>query len=116
MPVLMLNYHVVLLLHQDHPGVGPGHSVGQAHLQPVDVGDGPGPQTEPLVGRDLGGVVPEDSLHQDTARARPVTSRLTEGSVPGDTLTVERETFRVVIDCVISNYWSSMTLSRHSDS
>ena len=56
---------------EDHPGVG------QAHLKPVGVGDGPGPQTEPLVGRDQGGVVPEDSLHQDTARARPVTSRLT---------------------------------------
>ena len=61
---------------EDHPGVRPRLGVGQAHLQPVGFGDGPGPQTEPLVGRDQGGVVPEASLHQDTARARRVTFRM----------------------------------------
>ena len=90
----MLDHHVVLLLQVDPLDQGL-YLVGQ-------------PLSDSPVGRDLGGVVPEDSLHQDTARARTVTCRMTGRLVPDDTLTVERETFRVVIDGVVSNYWNSI--------
>ena len=41
-----------LHLNQDHPGVEPGLGVGQAHLQPVGVGDTLAVEREDLQGRD----------------------------------------------------------------